>query len=82
MTYAVTAMTATGEVDVRSTSVAAIRLALADARAQGATSVSLSKDGQTINESQLDVTSAATTVSVGTALANSAVAKGTVTTYA
>jgi hypothetical protein len=34
MTYAVTAMTATGEVDVRSTSVAAIRLALADARAR------------------------------------------------
>jgi hypothetical protein len=82
MTYAVTAMTATGEVDVRSTSVAAIRLALADARAQGATSVSLSKDGQTIDESQLDVTNAAATVSVGTALANSAAAKSTVSTYA
>lgn len=82
MTYAVTAMTATGEVDVRSTSVAAIRLALADARAQGATSVSLSQDGKTISETQLDATSAATTVSVGVALANSAAAKGTVTTYA
>lgn len=33
MTYAVTAMTATGEVDVRSTSVAAIRLALANSAA-------------------------------------------------
>jgi hypothetical protein len=52
-------------------------------RAQGATSVSLSQDGKTISETQLDMTSTtAATVSVGVALANSAAAKGTVTTYA
>jgi hypothetical protein len=83
MTYAVTALTATGEVDVHSTSIAAIRDALAEARAQSATNISLSKDGKTISESQLDATTgAASTVSVGTALANSAAAKGTVETWA
>lgn len=75
MTYAVTALTADGGVDVRSTSITTIRMALADVRAQNATNVSLSKDGKTIDETQLGQTTTTSTTSVGAALANSAAGK-------
>jgi hypothetical protein len=82
MTYAVTALTATGELNVHSSSSAAIRQALAEAQAQQATRISLTRDGESISESQLGQLSTASTVSVGTALANSAAATETVSKYA
>lgn len=53
MSYAVSATTSTGAVNVHSGSVAEIRAAIAEARKDGASSVSLSEDGKTIDESQL-----------------------------
>jgi hypothetical protein len=82
MTYAVTALTATGEVEVHSTSADMIRQALADVRAKNATNISLSQDGKTIDESQLGVAGASAAMSVGEALAGSAAARGTVERWA
>jgi len=53
MSYAVSANTSSGAVNFHSSSVAQIRQALSDARKDGAQSVSLTQDGQAIEESQL-----------------------------
>ncbi|RVU06888.1 hypothetical protein EOE18_02690 [Novosphingobium umbonatum] len=53
MSYAVSATTPTGSVNVHSSSAATIRQALTDARSQGAQSVSLTQDGKVIDESQI-----------------------------
>jgi hypothetical protein len=53
MSYAISATTSTGMVNLHSSSAAQIRAAIADARKDGATSVSLTDNGTTIDESQL-----------------------------
>ncbi|MDH7639715.1 hypothetical protein [Sphingomonas oryzagri] len=53
MSYAVSATTSNGAINVHSGSAAEIRSAIAEARKAGATSVSLSEDGKSIDESQI-----------------------------
>lgn len=53
MTYAVTAMTATGRLSVQSSYVPEIRDAIQTARKQGAQTVQLTRDGQSIQENDL-----------------------------
>lgn len=53
MSYAVTAATPTGMINVHSGSAAEIRSAIAEAKKEGATGVSLTENGNTIDESQI-----------------------------
>jgi hypothetical protein len=87
MSYAVNAVTSDGPVNYQSSSVAAVRVDIVAVRQQGATTVNLSHDGKPIAEAQLAdlASSAASTTSVGSALAASPAAAAlgsTVTTYA
>ena len=59
MSYSVTAMTSGGPINVHSSSVGTIRLALSDARSESATNISLTQDGKVIDESQLGKVTAA-----------------------
>lgn len=53
MTYAVNAMTASGRLSVQSSYVPEIRDAIQTARKEGAQTVQLTRDGQSIQESDL-----------------------------
>jgi hypothetical protein len=53
MSYSVSAMTPKGPISVHSGSVAEIRAAMAEAKKDGAPSVSLAADGKTITKDEL-----------------------------
>jgi hypothetical protein len=53
MSYSVTAMTPTGMISLRTGSVADVRATIAEARKDGAGSVSLARDGKAITEADL-----------------------------